>query len=370
VTDPLRVGLLGVGWGSVVQVPAFRAVDGYEVAALCSRRAESVAAAGEKLGIADVSTDWEAFVQRDDLDLISVCTPVDLHHAQVLAAIDAGKHVLVEKPVAVDATETAEMLAAATAAGVVHAVCFESRLDPIRSSIAAAVRAGAVGRPYLAQFRSQADYWHPTRGLQSEWMYKLAEGGGYLMGMASHDIDFACALFGAPVSVCADIRTMADERVRDDGSVLTVDADDTSMLLLRMPDGLLVTISTTAAAFGQDLRDMQIFGDGGALNVDGTVMGGPSTAMRLRTTIDPDGSALAPLTRRLASGVELPARRATGAIEALAFLLEDLLPAFGGAPVPGVPSLVDGHVVQAVIDAARASSAGGGWVAPPGMSPP
>jgi predicted dehydrogenase len=362
VSDPLRVGVLGVGWGSVVQVPAFRAVDGYEVTALCSRRAESVAAAGEKLAIDDVSTDWETFVRRDDLDLISVCTPVDLHHAQVLAAIDAGKHVLVEKPVALSSKETAEMLAAATSAGVVHAVCFESRLDPIRSSIAAAVRAGAVGRPYLAQFRSQADYWHPTRSLQSEWMYQLAEGGGYLMGMASHDIDFACAVFGAPVSVCADIRTMASERTRPDGSVLRVDADDTSVVLLRMPDGLLVTISTTAAAFGQDLRDLQIFGDGGSLNVDGTVMGGPSTTMRLRTTSDPDGAALPPLARRLASGVELPARRATGAIEALAFLLEDLLPAFAGDPVPDVPSLVDGHLVQAVIDAARASSAGGGWV--------
>jgi predicted dehydrogenase len=369
MSDPLRVGVLGVGWGSVVQVPAFRAVEGYEVAALCSRRAESVAAAGDKLGIADVSTDWEAFVRRDDLDLISVCTPVDLHHAQVLAAIDAGKHVLVEKPVAVSSTETAEMLAAATAAGVVHAVCFESRLDPIRSSIAAAVRDGAVGRPYLALFRAQADYWHPTRSLQSEWMYKLAEGGGYLMGMASHDIDFACALFGAPASVCADIRTMVDERVRDDGSVLSVDADDTSMVMLRMLDGLLVTISTTAAAFGQDLRDMQIFGDGGSLNVDGTIMGGPSTAMQLRTTADPQGFVLPPLPRRLASGVELPARRASGAIEALAFLLEDLRPAFAGAPVPGVPSLVDGHVVQAVIDAARASSAGGGWVELPGAAP-
>src|SRR6266545_5807331 len=98
-SQPIRVGLIGVGWGSVVQTPAFRMVPPFEVAALCSRRKESVDTAGEKLGIADLSTDWNAFVQRDDLDVISICTPVNLHHDQTMAAIAAGKHVLVEKPV-------------------------------------------------------------------------------------------------------------------------------------------------------------------------------------------------------------------------------------------------------------------------------
>ncbi len=74
---PYRVGIIGVGWGSIVQTSAFAMVPEFEVAALCSRRADSVAAAGERLGIADVSTDWRSFVQRDDLDVISICTPVD-----------------------------------------------------------------------------------------------------------------------------------------------------------------------------------------------------------------------------------------------------------------------------------------------------
>src|ERR1700683_125166 len=100
MTDQLRVGIIGVGWGSLVQVPAFRAAGGYEVAALCSRRAERAAEAGARLGIEDASTDWEQFVRRPDLDIISVCTPTDLHREQVLGAIGAGKHVLCEKPVA------------------------------------------------------------------------------------------------------------------------------------------------------------------------------------------------------------------------------------------------------------------------------
>src|SRR5436305_1465384 len=66
MSEPIRVGLIGVGWGSVVQTPAFRMVPEYEVAAICSRRPESVAKAAESLDIPDTSTDWESFVQRDE----------------------------------------------------------------------------------------------------------------------------------------------------------------------------------------------------------------------------------------------------------------------------------------------------------------
>jgi len=105
--------------------------------------------------------------------------------------------------------------------------------------------------PYLASAEAAADYWHPVRGLQSEWMYRKDRGGGYLMGMASHDIDFMCALFGEPAAVCADVRTTVKERLREDGTTLEVDADDTSALLLRMANGMLVTITATAVALGR-----------------------------------------------------------------------------------------------------------------------
>jgi hypothetical protein len=94
MSDQLRVGIIGVGWASMVQVPAFRAAGGYEVAALCSQRSARVAEAGRRRGIEDVTTDWQRFVRRPDLDVISVCTPTRLHREQVLAAAGAGKHVL------------------------------------------------------------------------------------------------------------------------------------------------------------------------------------------------------------------------------------------------------------------------------------
>jgi predicted dehydrogenase len=358
---PIRVGLIGVGWGSVVQTPAFRMVPAFEVAALCSRRKERVEAAGTSLGIADVSTDWRAFVERDDLDVISVCTPVDLHHEQVMAAIAAGKHVLVEKPVGVDPGQTGEMLAAAEDAGVAHAVCFEGRWEPARLKIWDMVRAGHLGEAYMAMARSGADFWHPTRGLQSEWMYRKDEGGGYLMGMGSHDIDYVCALFGEPAEVCADVRTTVAERQRADGSSLAVDADDTAALLMRMQNGMIVSIITTAVAYQRNFRAFEAFGSQGSLVMEGLLMGEEQVDVVAGSVTQEHATVVASSDRRPASGIEPPKRRAASAIVSLALMLEDWLPALSGQPTDA-PTLRDGHRVQRVVDAARQSSAGAGWV--------
>jgi predicted dehydrogenase len=367
---PIRVGIIGVGWGSVVQTPAFRAVPEYEVVALCSRRPERVAAAGEQLGVADTSTDWREFVRRDDLDLVSVCTPVDLHAEQVVAAVEAGKHVLCEKPVAVDAGDARRMLDAAEAAGVAHAICFEGRFDPLRLALRSALDGGALGDPYFARAHTSADYWHPTRGLQSEWMYRVADGGGYLMGMASHDIDFLCSVFGEPAAVCADVRTTVTERARDDGSTLSVDADDTSITVMRMQSGMTALVSCSAVAFGANDRELELFGSGGRITLSAGLMEG-GMQVRVHRVGEEHPAELALSSRSIRSGYELPRRRAAGAIQSLAFMLEDWLPAFAGEPAPGVPTLRDGLRVQQVIDAARRSSVGEGWaeVGPPVQTP-
>lgn len=358
---PIRVGIIGVGWGSIVQAPAFRAVPGFELVALCSQRPESVKAAGERLGITDVSTDWRSFVARDDLDLISVCTPVRLHLEQALAAIEAGKHVLVEKPVALSAADAERMLASAEAAGVAHAVCFEGRYERDRYAVWKLVEENFLGQPYFAHAFAAADYWHPSRGLQSEWMYRLDEGGGYLMGMSSHDIDFLSLLLGEPQAVCADVRVNVPRRERPDGTVLAVDADDTAVVLMRMSSGALATIVTSVVGLFTDRRELQLSGSQGTITVEGSILGGEPV---LRAGRDgEDGLQVLPLSdRALRSGAELPKRRAASAIRALALMLEDWLPAFSGQPAPGVPTLRDGVRVQRVIEAARRSAQGAGWV--------
>ena len=381
MTDQLRVGVIGVGWGSMVQVPAFRAAGGYEVAALCSRRAERAAAAGARLGVEDVSTDWERFVRRPDLDVISVCTPTDLHREQVLGAISAGKHVLCEKPVALDSGQAAEMADAADAAGVATAVCFENRWGREKLAVWRQVSEGLLGSPYYARVAIAADYFHPVRPLMSEWMYRLADGGGYLLGMASHDIDYLYCLFGVPEAVCADVRATIPTRTRADGSAFAADADDTASLLLRWSSGVRATISLTTVGLHTGSRyRFEAFGSGGTADIDGTVFGGTVRAGRAGE----DGLRELSLDDAAVSGdaSAIPSTgRRSAPIRALALMLERWLPelrgpavAAGAGPVdtgagdagrgsgPSVPTLRDGLVVQRVIDAARRSSDGAGWV--------
>jgi predicted dehydrogenase len=368
MTDQLRVGIIGVGWGSMVQVPAFRAAGGYEVTALCSRRAERVAEAGKRWGIEDVTTDWRRFVERPDLDVISVCTPTSMHHEQVLGAIRAGKHVLCEKPVALGSGQAAEMAEAADAAGVATAVCFENRFGRERLPAWRQVNDGLLGEPYFARVAIAADYCHPVRPLMSEWMYRLADGGGYLLGMASHDIDYLYCLFGAPEAICADVRATIGVRTRADGSTIDADADDTASLLLRWPSGVRAVISLTTMGLHSGARyRFEAFGSGGTLEIDGTLFDGVVRAGRTSE----EGLREVPLSEHAVAGdaAAVPATgRRAAPIRALALMLERWLPALHGEAAtelglaPSVPTLRDGLVVQQIIDAARRSSDGAGWV--------
>jgi predicted dehydrogenase len=358
----LRVGIVGVGWGTIVHAPAFQAVDGYEVVALCSRTPEKVAKAAESLGITDTSNDWESFVRRDDLDLISVTPPVTLHRDVAVAALEAGKHVLCEKPLALTASECEEMVAAARKAGTQTATCFELRWTAERSKVRALVSDGVVGRPYFVRLSQSGSYWHPSRKNQNLWMYDVDAGGGYLMGMLAHDIDFVASLFGRPVEVCADVRTMVPTRPLPDGGTLDVTADDTTVLILRLETGALALINASVVGVHASGASFDAFG------VDGTIQGplgsrAHADHLMAGRVADAGLQAVPVDDRPLASGAPLPERGAAAMIRAQALMLEDWLPAFsGGTPLQPIPSFEDGLMVARVVEAARASAAGEGWV--------
>ena len=353
---PIRVGLIGVGWGALVHAPAFRAVPAFELAALCSQSSVRVTEAGRRLGVADTSTDWRAFVRRPDLDLISITTPVGLHREMAVAALEAGKHVLCEKPLALNAADARTILDAGEKAGRIAAVCFETRWSRERLAIWDFVRAAALGVPYFLRISQSAGYWHPSHAPQAKWMYKRAEGGGYLMGLQSHDIDFACALLGEPAAVAADLRTTLPRRTLEDGREIQVDADDTGTLLLRMASGASVVLSSSVmGAHAAGIR-LELFGSDSTLSWNGEqLLAGRAS--------EPGLAPLALSAREPASGSDLGQRRSSRMVRAQALMLEDWLPAFRGEASPReIPDLRDGWRVQRIVDAARESSAGAGWV--------
>jgi predicted dehydrogenase len=353
---PLRVGIVGVGWGALVHAPAFRAVPEFELVALCSRNAERVTEAGAKLGLTDVSTDWEDFVWRDDLDVISVCAPVGLHVPVSLAALAAGKHVLCEKPLALSGADAQTLYDAGAQTDRATAVCFELRWTPHKYNVWRLAEEGFIGVPYFVRVSQSAGYWHPSSHPQSEWMYRRGEGGGYLMGQTSHEIDFVCKVFGEAVAVCADVKTSVPRRTLPDGRVIEVDADDTANVLLRLANGASVVLSNSVVGVHATGYALDAFGENGTLSVgvDGKLRGAQPHDQGMKDM---------PLSdRQPRSGVDLGMRRSSNMVRATALLLEDWLPAFDGEPAPKVPSLRDGWRVQRIVDAARRSSEGGGWI--------
>ena len=353
----LRVGIIGVGWGSHVQVPGFRAADGFEPVALCARNPDRLERVAAKVGIADTSTDWQSFAMRDDLDVISVATPTVMHHDMAMAALAAGKAVLCEKPLADNLGAAREMIAAATTSGRPTACCFENRWNPDWLTVAAMVRSGFLDSPYLARVSRAASYWHPSRPPQARWMYDRDQGGGYLAGMLVHDLDFLCSMFGRPESVCAEVRTSVPVRALPDGEVLTVTADDTAALLMRMASGFTAMLSVSVVGAHADHYRLELFGEHGTVIGDGD----------LRATVyqcgaaDSDGLSPLALDERVPAYPEhLPKGLAGHAARAMALMLEDWLPAFS-AQDSAAPTFGDGALSLAVIEAAHRSAQGGGW---------
>jgi predicted dehydrogenase len=362
------VGIIGVGWGALVQAPAFAAVPEFEVVALCGRNPERLAAASVRTGITDTSTDWEQFVQRLDLDLISIATPVTLHRPIALAAFEAGKHVLCEKPAALSGEEALEMARAASLAGLQTAASFELRWTPDRYAIWERVRSGYLGSLYFARFSQASGVWHPTRKLQSPWIYHEDEGGGYLNAQMAHDIDFVRALFGDPVAVCADVRTSVPTRALPDGGVLEVTADDTDALVLRMATGGVVVLTCSVIGVHAAGAQLEVYGSGGSIVSMSSGMASSKVGRQEDVVLcgTPADQGLEPLplsTREPRTRPVLePGRFSSTAIRAFALMLEDWLPAFDGQESP-VPTLWDGWAVQRIVDAAHESSDGAGWVA-------
>jgi predicted dehydrogenase len=354
---PLRVGVLGVGWGGRVHVPAFRAVPGYQAAALCSTRDSSAVLARDRLGIDDISTDWQSFVRRDDLDIVSISTSVETHRDILLAAVAAGKHVVCEKPLAPALADATQMLTAAESSARHSLVCFEMRWLPERLAIRELINAGAVGVPTFIQVTLTNNRWHRTHPTQRAWMYSRAAGGGYLAGSMSHEIDFVLSLFGEPAQVCADVRHSIDQVELPEGGAMPVTADDTSAVLLRMASGALAVFTNSAAGLAASTRLFEVHGTDGTIVVHRDDNGASSTVAR----VGEEPARLSPSSRRLASGAAVPQRNATWAIEAMGLMLEDWLPAFAGKST-GVATVRDAWQVQRVIAGALESSAGGGWV--------
>ena len=192
----LGVGIIGLGWVAGEHARAYEANPDARVVAVAGRDRARTQARAEQLGLrARVYDDWTALLRDPEVEVVSICTPHPQHAEQGIAAAQAGKHVLVEKPIALTLDELRALRDAVRAAKVRAMCSFVLRWNPLLLEIDRVVRSGALGRLSLARL----DYWNRARrGLeQKDWWHTVAGGGSTLLHGGCHAADAMRWLVGA-----------------------------------------------------------------------------------------------------------------------------------------------------------------------------
>jgi predicted dehydrogenase len=272
--DIIRIGIIGAGFARTTQIPGFLNCASARVVAIASARREHAEEVAREFSIPHVEDDWRGIVTRNDLELVSIVTPVVTHCDMTLAAINNGKAVLCEKPMAMNGDEARVMDDRAKERNVLGLIDHELRFLPGRLKMRELVQRGELGKIKHASviFRSdsRAD---PNRPWN--WWSDEKQGGGALGAIGSHVVDSFRWLLSAEVDeVACKLATHIRERMDHNGTWRAVTTDDEANLLLRFSDSELtegatgnVSISTVEA--GKPLHRLEVFGELGALRVDG-----------------------------------------------------------------------------------------------------
>ncbi|MGH8080656.1 MAG: Gfo/Idh/MocA family protein, partial [Lysobacter sp.] len=165
----LRAGLVGAGFIGPWHIDAIRRLGHVEVAAIAGSSLASAQARADELGIAQAYGDWRELIEDPLIDVVHIATPNHLHHPIALAAIANGKHVVCDKPLADTVEQARELLAAARAAGVFHAVTFNYRGNPLVQQARIAIAEGQIGRPHLVH----GQYLQDWLLRDSDWSWRL-----------------------------------------------------------------------------------------------------------------------------------------------------------------------------------------------------
>lgn len=222
---PVRVAMLGAGFIAEFRAQVYARLEGVEVVSVLARTEERAAAFAARTGVGHVATSWDALVSGPRFDAVDVCLPNDLHAEYALKAAAAGKHILCEKPLARTAEEAEGMLAAAEAAGILHAYGENMLHAPDFREILDVVAAGVVGK--VLWVRGKEAHFGP----HSDWFWQRERsGGGALIDMGCHLI----AVFDAMLGLRPEAVMAHAPRLHHD-----TDCEDAVLALLRYPGGVI-----------------------------------------------------------------------------------------------------------------------------------
>ena len=283
----LGIVVVGTGFGARVHVGAFRAA-GFTIRALVGQDPRRTARRAERLDVQGLTSVDDALA-LPDVDAVSIATPPHTHHRLVLDAVAAGKHVVCEKPFALDAAQAREMAAAAERAGVIGFVGHEFRWATERALVGRAIADGRIGEPRLATLVSYVGLLADPAAPAPDWWFDPARGGGWLGASGSHAIDQVRAWLG-DIEGARGRASMTSTRDADPG------AADSFTALLEMASGAHVVVQQTAGAWGPMLEVARVAGTRGTVWIDGgrvwlAGVAAPEATGRARPALEATGTA-------------------------------------------------------------------------------
>ncbi|SEN30103.1 Predicted dehydrogenase [Lihuaxuella thermophila] len=248
--------------------------------AIAGRDEQGVKAAAETMGWASYETDWRRLLERDDIDVIDIVTPNNVHAEMAIAAAEAGKHVLCEKPLAMTVEQAKRMVDAVKKAGVVHMICHNYRFAPAVQFAKKLIEEGRLGKIYHIRAQYLQD-WIMDPKFPLVWrLRKEVTGSGAHGDIAAHILDLARFLVGEFSEVVGMMETFIKERPlgemtgglnasANSGKMGQVDVDDCSAFLARFENGAVGVFEATRFAAGnRNGNRFEINGEKGSIRWD------------------------------------------------------------------------------------------------------
>lgn len=268
---PLGLGLIGSGFMGKTHVFGFATASRVfdmpcDVNFTCIADIDDAVAeaARRSFGFDRSSGDWRTLLSDPDIDIVDITTPNHLHREMALAAIAAGKHVYCEKPLAPLASDTAEMAAAAKAAGVCTQVGFNYLANPMFKLARDMINSGELGEVRSYRGVHAEDYMTDSESIWT-WRHDPV-GGGAMADLGSHALATAEFLLGPITTVLADSTTAITERPSASGGSQSVEVDDATRVILRFQNGASGSLEANWLATGRKMQhDFEVYGSKGAL---------------------------------------------------------------------------------------------------------
>jgi predicted dehydrogenase len=380
-TRQIRIGIVGVGGIAQNQhIPGYlRRCQDVEIVALCDIDEDKLKSVGARYGVPRLTTDYRELVRMEDLDAVDICTLPDMHHPVAMAAIERGKHVFCEKPLALTYPLATQMYKVAEAAGVKTGVGFTHRMTPAARLAQRMISSGALGDIYHVIAIYAMGGAHFEELPMTRRRTRAVNGGGPLFELGSHMVDMVRWWLGQEiVAVCAQTRTFVRQR-RWPGSPEfgEVDVEDASVFMADLEGGsmgLFINSSVfTARNFDQRV---EVYGSRGAILYDqgrpyelracvGKEMMEPCAGYGIYSPAwglyrDEEPYPVIPVPQDLLDGRAAPWERPPTQT-----LTPHFVAALRGQDAPLLPTFYEGMKVQEVLDAVLLSAEERRWVTLP-----